>query len=187
VARAYNMTTLPPVWRVVRDVLEGSPPVDWVHVALHGQFDPQGDEDGLVLLDGSPPNLVQQFLTTRQIQSFELAQRPFVFLNACQVGSGNRVLGSYAGMSVALLRGGATAVVAPQWNIDDDVAGEVTDTFYQAVLGDAPVSVAEALRAIRSTYTEENVTADPARFTPTLIAYQLFGHPRLTLHRASAN
>ena len=187
VARAYNMTTLPPVWRVVRDTLEGSPPVDWVHVALHGQFDPQGDEDGLVLLDGSPPNLVQQFLTTRQIQSFELAQRPFVFLNACQVGTGNRVLGSYAGMAVALLRGGATAVVAPQWNIDDDVAGEVTDTFYQAVLRDSPVSVAEALRAIRSTYTEENVTADPARFTPTLIAYQLFGHPRLTLHRASGH
>jgi CHAT domain-containing protein len=89
-------------------------------------------------------------------------------------------------MAVALLRGGATAVVAPQWNIDDDVAGEVTDTFYQAVLGDAPVSVAEALRAIRSTYTESNVTADPLRFTPTLIAYQLFGHPRLTLHRVAS-
>jgi len=74
-------------------------------------------------------------------------------------------------------------VVAPQWNIDDDVAGEVADTFYRAVLGDAPVPVAEALRAIRSTYTEANVTADPSRFTPTLIAYQLFGHPRLTLHR----
>ena len=189
VARTYAMTTLPPLWTVVRDTLEGRrrPPVDWVHVALHGQFDPQGDEDGLVLLDESPLHPVQQFLTTRQIQSFELPQRPFVFLNACQVGSGNRVLGSYAGMAVALLRGGATAVVAPQWNIDDDVAGEVADTFYRAVLGDAPVPVAEALRAIRSTYTEANVTADPSRFTPTLIAYQLFGHPRLTLHRVGGH
>jgi hypothetical protein len=64
VARTYDMTTLQPVWTVVRDALEGHPPADWVHVALHGQFDPQSDEDGLVLLDGPPPNLVQQFLTT---------------------------------------------------------------------------------------------------------------------------
>ena len=183
VASAYDMTTIAPVWTAVRDCLEGTPPVDWVHVALHGQFDQQGDEDGLVLLEGSPPNLTQQFLTTRQLESFELPRRPFVFLNACQVGSGNRVLGGYSGMAVALLRGGATAVVAPQWNIDDELAGAVTDIFYESVLGEARVSVAEALRAIRATYTEENVAADPARHTPTLIAYQLFGHPRLRLRR----
>ena len=184
VAKRYAMTTVEPLWTQVRDCLEGTPPADWVHVALHGQFDPQGDEDGLVLLDGVAPGLTQQFLTTRQLQSLELTRRPFVFLNACQVGSGKQVLGSYSGMAVALLRGGATAVVAAQWNIDDDVAAGVTDTFYAAVLdATEPVPVAEALRAIRATYTEANVAADPERFTPTLLAYQLFGHPRLTLQR----
>lgn len=184
VAEAYGATTLKPLWTQVRDCLEGTPPADWIHVALHGQFDPQGDEDGLVLLDGEPPDLTQQFLTTRQMQSLELPRRPFVFLNACQVGSGKQVLGSYSGMAVALLRGGATAVVAAQWNIDDVVAAAVSDTFYASVFHESdPVPVAEALRAIRATYTESNVAADPERFTPTLIAYQLFGHPRLTLRR----
>ena len=151
------MTTIPPLWTVVRDPSRPRrPPADWVHVALHGQFDPQGDDDGWSCWTADEPaEPVQQFLTTRQLQSFELSQRPFVFLNACQVGSANRVLGSYSGMAVALLRGGAIAVVAPQWNIDDDVAGTVTDTFYASVLGDASVRPGRrGPRAIRATYTE---------------------------------
>ena len=34
----------------VIDLLRGSPPADVVHVALHGQFDSQGDQEGIVLL-----------------------------------------------------------------------------------------------------------------------------------------
>ncbi len=44
------------------------------------------------------------------------------------------------------------------------------------------MSAAEAMRALRATYTEEGVRAaeDPALHA-TLIAYQVFGHPRLHL------
>ena len=39
-----------------------------------------------------------------------LDQGPFVFLNACQVGTDERVLGDYGGFASTLLRIGATGV-----------------------------------------------------------------------------
>ena len=177
------MHRIPPLWDEVKRCLEGSPRVDWLHVALHGQFDPQGADDGVVLLQGDPPNLTQQFLTPRQVTSFRMPYRPFVFLNACQVGAGNQELGSYAGMAVALLKAGACAVVAAQWNVDDVVAAGISNRFYAKVFADPPVPVAEALRQIRAEYTEDRVRLDPAHAQPTLLAYQLLGHPRLLLSR----
>jgi hypothetical protein len=75
-------------------------------------------------------------------------------------------------------------VVAPLWNVRDDVAASVARAFYAASLGDTPVSVAEAMRAVRATYTEEAARAEDAQQHATLIAYQVFGHPRLMLTRA---
>jgi hypothetical protein len=45
--------------------------------------------------------------------------------------------------------------------------------------------VAEAVRALRATYTEEGVRAGTAGLHATLVAYQVFGHPRLRLTRSS--
>jgi hypothetical protein len=45
------------------------------------------------------------------------------------------------------------------------------------------VSAAEAMRAIRATYTEAAARADDPQQHATLIAYQVFGHPRLHLTR----
>ena len=65
-----------------------------------------------------------QFLTPDQVETGRLDGGPFVFLNACQVASDKRVLGDYGGFASTLLRIGATGVVAPLWNVDDDVAAE---------------------------------------------------------------
>ena len=48
----------------------------------------------------------------------------FVFLNACQVGAGQRVLGDYAGLATAFLSAGAAGVVAALWNVHDLAARE---------------------------------------------------------------
>ena len=40
---------------------------------------------------------------------------------------------------------------------------------------------AEAMRALRATYTEERARAEDPKRHATLIAYQVFGHPRLHL------
>ena len=79
----------------VIDLLSGNPSADVVHVALHGQFDAQGDEGGLVLLaKDAAGNLTTtaQFLKPDQVLNGRLDNGPFVFLNACQVGSDKRVL-----------------------------------------------------------------------------------------------
>src|SRR5689334_1559636 len=79
-----------PSLRDVVNLLSGNPPADVVHVALHGQFDAQGDQGGLVLLaTDAAGNLTTRslYLTPDQVLNGSLDDGPFVFLNACQVGS----------------------------------------------------------------------------------------------------
>jgi hypothetical protein len=180
----------PDLFQVI-DLLRGTPPADLVHVALHGQFDQQGEQEGIVLLDRTADGAARpQFLTPVQIETGSLPTAPFVFLNACQVGSDERVLGAYGGFSSTLLRIGASGVVAPLWNIDDVIAAEVARELYAATLGsaggddDGLVPVAEALRRVRARYTEEAVRADTPGVRATLVAFQVFGHPRLRLRRS---
>jgi len=172
-------------------MLRGVPPADLVHIALHGRFDAIGTEEGLVLIatdDAGALPRTQQFLTPDQVETGRLDGGPFVFLNACQVASDKRVLGDYAGFASTLLRIGATGVVAPLWNVDDDVAAEFAAAFYAATWtaadGDGapePSSVAEAVRALRARYTEAAAKAHTPGVTATLVAFQVFGHPRLRL------
>ena len=175
-----------PSLTAVIDLLRGTPPADVVHVALHGQFDATGSQEGIVLVkrDGAAVP-AKQFLTPLHVENGRLDRAPFVFLNACQVGADKKVLGAYGGFASTLLRIGASSVVAPLWNIDDDVASVVADELYaQAWTRDDAVPVAEVLRVLRARYTEDAVRAGTAGVTATLVAFQLFGHPRLRLTRS---
>ena len=70
-----------------------------------------------------------------QIRGSDLSSRsPFVFLNACQVGAGQNLLGNYGGIAQAFLRIGASAVVAPLWSIDDAIAQKIALGFYEHAL-----------------------------------------------------
>ncbi|HEU5242128.1 MAG TPA: CHAT domain-containing protein [Ornithinibacter sp.] len=174
-----------PTLGTVIGLLSGSPPADVVHVALHGQFDAAGSQGGIVLVkrDGTTTP-TKQFLTPLHVENGRLDRAPFVFLNACQVGADKKVLGAYGGFASTLLRIGASSVVAPLWNIDDDVASLVADELYaRAYTAAEPEPVAEVVRAIRARYTREAVEAATPGVTATLVAFQLFGHPRLRLSR----
>ena len=144
--------------------LEGEPPAQVLHFAIHGKFDPTGVQDGLILVDGSVEPDV--------IVGFDLTHQPFVFLNACQVGMAGETLGQYGGMAQAFVEAGASAVIAPLWSVKDDVARDVSLRFYQAVF--AGTSPAEFLRAER---------AQPSQ-SGTNLAYVLYGHPLLQLNRS---
>jgi hypothetical protein len=175
---------VPPLFRDVIACLEGNPPADLLHMALHGQVDPQGNDEGLVLLSPlADGKYAAQYLQAQHIEGLELPNAPFVFLNACQVGAGKQVLGDYAGLAAAFLHAGAAAVVAPIWNDDDKVASDIAREFYRRTLADDPETVSEVLRDIRSRY--QAASADPAAppSSPTLIGYQLFGHPGFHLRR----
>lgn len=136
-----------------------------VHFAVHGKFDPGGLQDGIVLTDGI-------VLDAATVLGFPLPHGPFVFLNACQVGAGQEVLGDYAGIAASFLRKGATGVVAPLWSIDDKAARGIATRFYAAAISGRPP--AALLREERKAFAAGATTATP-------LAYQFFGHPRLRL------
>jgi len=105
-----------------------------------------------------------------------LTEAPLVFLNACQVGTGQETLGDYAGLAESFLFVGASAVVAPLWSIDDAVASALAERFYaRAFAGDAVAEIVRAERATIGTGDDKN--------SSTLIAFQFFGHPAMRLER----
>jgi hypothetical protein len=121
IATAYPGTvTIEPLYSKVMDCLRGDPEVDVLHVALHGRFDPAGIDQGLVLLAAQESGgYAAQYLKPQHVESVTMPRPMFVFLNACQVGAGQRVLGDYAGLATAFLSAGAAGVVAALWNVQD--------------------------------------------------------------------
>ena len=151
----------------VLDLLRGKPAADVIHFAVHGTSDAAPDQDGLVLVDGTT-------LDPLVVLGTPLHGRPFVFLNACQVAQGDQLLGDQAGLAAAFLSAGASAVIAPLWSIDDELARQIAARFYQRALhGDPP---AEIMRTERAAFLD-----DPATVSSTYMAYQYFGHPGLRL------
>ncbi|MDP9418513.1 MAG: CHAT domain-containing protein [Actinomycetota bacterium] len=179
---------VPPLFRDVLRCLEGSPAADVLHFALHGQFDPQGVDEGLVLLEPrSDGKLAAQYLQAEHIRSTTLARKPFVFLNACQVGATKDVLADYSGLAAAFLFAGASGVLAPLWNVDDAVASALSREFYETAYAEPdPPSAAEIVRRFRARFTREAIDAEAPGASATLVSYQLFGHPRLRLRRSPA-
>ena len=151
----------------VFEVLQGNPPADVLHFAVHARYEPNSIEHGLLLAD-------QSNLNPAQVRGAGVVGSPFVYVNACQIGSGNKNLGSYSGMAAAFLRAGASAVVAPLWSVRDDIAKEIALGFYEKVFaGRTPASV---LREERAKFTEDGLSS-------TYLAYQFFGHPKMAMSR----
>ena len=165
----FGAEHVPATLDAVTRCLEGAPHADVLHFAVHGHYDPSGGMDGLVLTD-------QRTLDPTVVRGMQLPSRPFVFLNACQVGMGREVLGDHGGMAMALVKAGASAVIAPLWSIDDRNAAQVALDFYTEIQGGA--RPADVLRRARAAHGP-----DPSHASGTSFAYQFFGHPamRLTL------
>jgi hypothetical protein len=163
----------------IRDALEQlvEPPVDGhlIHFAVHGVSNPQANEEALLLADGS--RLVARALSG----SYECGSAPpfaFVFLNACQVGTAGSAFGQAAGFPGDLVRGGAVGFVAPLWEVDDQTARDIAETFYaETLLNGRPVG--ETLRAQRLKYNRKGHT--------TSMAYIYYGHPNLRLYRGGTS
>lgn len=147
--------------------LGGDPPAEVLHFAVHGVYDPTSVINGLVLVDGST-------LDPFQVKGQVLRSAPFVFLNACQVGSGHKVLGDYAGMAEAFLYAGASGVVAPLWSISDTVARSVSRRFYEHAFEGQPLG--DVMRQERASFRQSE-----GAVSSTGLAYVFYGHPSLRL------
>jgi hypothetical protein len=151
----------------ILELLRGRPAADVIHFAVHGTYEAELAMDGLILVDGSA-------LDALAVRGTPLHGHPFVFLNACQVGRGNQLLGDHAGLAAAFLFAGAAGVIAPLWQIDDRIARDIAIRFYERALrGEAP---AEILRTERAAFRDT-----PETTSSTYLAYQFFGHPGLRL------
>jgi hypothetical protein len=166
---ALSVDALP---QAVIACLKGDPRAELLHFAVHGIYNPTGPKQGLILIDG-------QTLDPLEVRGVKFQTGPFVFLNACQVGTGTTVLGDYAGMAEAFLYAGAAGVVAPLWSIDDALAKDIALRFYQQTLveGRAP---AEVFRAERARFIDS-----PDVASSTFLAYQFYGNPAMKLSRSA--
>ncbi|HEV2846692.1 MAG TPA: CHAT domain-containing protein, partial [Thermoanaerobaculia bacterium] len=135
--------------------------------AVHGIYDPKGIQNGLILID-------KQVLHPLYVKGTDLGRVPFVFLNACQVGTGHEILGDYAGLAEAFLYAGASGVIAPLWSVKDETAKQIALDFYREI--EAGGSPASFIRAERAKFKDS-----PETVSATYLAYQFFGHPRLKL------
>src|SRR4051794_14112692 len=151
----------------VLGLLRGTPRADVIHFAVHGSYGTNEAADGLILVDG-------ETLDPIVVLGTPLHGHPFVFLNACQVAQGDQLFGDQAGLAAAFLSAGASAVIAPLWSIDDELARQISARFYERALkGDPP---AEIMRSERAAFLD-----DPKTVSSTYMAYQYFGHPGLRL------
>lgn len=154
----------------IERLLERAVVPDALHFAMHGLHDPDGVQDGLITVDADS-------ITPEMVRGYTLANAPFVFLNACQVGSGQSALGTAAGVAPAFLRAGASAVIAPLWSVSDSIAKELTLWFYEQIRTGIPPG--EALRAMRTRFRPEG---DGRPLSATCLAFRLYGHPKLVVH-----
>lgn len=173
---SYKAAQVPARIRPILDCLgKATPPAHILHMAVHGRFDHTGTQDGILMEDG-------KYLRPRSIRGVKEAAHVdvidvgVVFLNACQLGQAQEMLGEYAGMATAFTSLGVDAVIAPLWKVDDAIARKVAEGFYKAVLGDEGLSPAEYLRRERHATKGKEALAEGTR-----LAYLFFGHPRLRI------
>ena len=141
-----------------------------LHFAGHGMNDPERSGAYLMLSSGKR-------LSSFVFRDAAVARtgRAFLFLNACQVGTADDVLGSYAGVAGFAVKGGFRGFVAPLWSVSDDLAKDVSLGFYEASnRGD---TVGGYLRSVRRRFAQAGAESANA----TWLAYVYYGHPALKL------
>jgi len=166
---AYGATPVRAETAAVLACLRGNPEADVVHFAVHGKLDVAGVQDGIIMNDKSA-------LDPLSILGVETGRARLAFVNACQVGQSEQMLGDIAGVVPSLIQIGAQGVIAPLWKVDDTAAREFAERLYSAVFGG---------RSVPDVLAEERARALAAVDSPesTVLAYLFFGHPRLTVTR----
>ncbi len=139
-----------------------------IHYAGHADHDKASRQHALLLAERTK-------LTADAIRKL-LRGQPFVFLNACGTDqpsqSGRRAAISWQvteGLAAAFVAGGARAVLATRWEVDDQRSAAFAAHFYEAALLGVPIG--EALRRARVRCREEQ--SDDS----TWAAFVLYGDP----------
>ena len=146
-----------------------------LHVASHGEVDPQSPINSGVILSNSSVRIDEAIVIGSK---FTKDAKPFVFLNCCQLATETGGALVEGGLAAAFLRAGASAFVAPLWYVNDGIAKQTALTFYAETIGKGR-PVGDVMRQLRARFTTEN----PKRDQTTPLAYAYYGHPGLILTR----
>lgn len=151
-----------------------------LHFAGHGEAARPGSPTSFIILNDGSNLSSSPFLGSDLFEQ----HRPLVFLNACQLAAAVNTLGQPGGFAVVFVRAECSAVVAPLWSVNDQVAYDVATHFYDAILADGQSPAAAMWKARQPRFTELTLTdADGnsiKRRTATRMAYLVYGHPSMT-------
>ena len=168
IATAYGGVAVNADTADVLGCIQGTPAADVLHFAVHGSYDPTGTQDGLVLVDGG-------ILDPLEVRGVDMPRPALVFLNACQVGQGNQILGLRRdGGGVPLRRRGgshrSTVVGQGQRGEGDRRRG-------------LRAGVRRRFTGRGASNSEGEVRPSDQPVSATYLAYQFFGDPTLRLTR----
>ena len=142
------------------------------HFACHGNFDATNPDNSMIKLEGG-------FLSPSQIgvqaRAGLLATKPVVFLNACYAGQVGFGLTGLGGWAEKFLQSGVSAFIGSLWEINDKLAAQFAQEFYNRLWGlggKAAVPLGQAFHEARMAIK----AADEAN--PTWLAYVLYGDPQ---------
>ena len=143
--------------------------VQAMHFACHGQMfidDPLSSQ----LVCEDTPNVLKPTMVNRsEVRKGLGREKPLVFLNACEIGSGAAALSLVAGFPAAFLDAGASAVVCPLWVVNDERAGTISESFYKQVFASPGTPIGRVMREIRAGWRDGQHL--------TFLAYVLYGDP----------
>jgi hypothetical protein len=149
------------------------------HFAGHGRVDGSGMDQELLLenRDTITPGQLEY------IEGFESGvkrTKPFVFLNACETGQSTPSLIGANGFPMTFVRLGASAVIAPLWSVDDEVASRVANALYGLLVkssaGSKSRPIPDLLRELRQRSYEGPEAGDDS-----YAAYGFYGDPSFFL------
>jgi len=155
-------------WRDLQRVMRQGP---WhvFHFIGHGGFDPETEEGAIALADEEGRTHLLGATALARLLDDHYPLR-LVFLNSCEGAKGSP-RDAFSSVAATLVRSGAPAVVAMQYEITDRAAIEFSRSFYEAVADGLPVdaAVAEARTAI-------SMASDLEWGTPVLYMRSSDGH-----------
>ncbi len=131
-----------------------------VHFSGHGAVGANADLTALALEGGE--SITAMAFAANRLGS---TRQPLLFLNACTVGRGGRVLGRAGGFAGNCIEAGWSGVVAPYWPVLDSSAAAFGVAFYRKLKTGR--SIGEALGELRREASDD----------PTALAYAYFGDP----------
>jgi hypothetical protein len=147
-----------------------------VHFACHGEAKPM-----VLYLDDGTRVLSIGLRSARWARK----QRPFLFVNACQVGSAGALLGEWSGFAGNSIHGGFGAFLAPLWSVIDEDAKDFALGFYHSMLAEQKTpeetlpTAADVLRRLRGGYKSGT------KLKATYLAYVFYGHPLLRVRHGA--